>query len=89
MARLRELTARAIGGARGLPRGERHVVLVAGMIAMHLSEPGAWLPSSQPATRAVLRAADTAAMPLLLLLLRAWRGARQSAAADAPARSGS
>ena len=56
-----------------LPHGERHVVLVAGMIAMHVSEAGAWLPSAQPATRAVLRAADTLAMPLLLVLLRAWR----------------
>ena len=49
VARLREVTARAIAGARGLPRGERHVVLVAGMIAMHVSEPGAWLPWARPA----------------------------------------
>lgn len=76
IARLRELTARAIAGARSLPRGERHLVLVAGMIAMHVSEVGAWLPWSQPLTRAVLRAADTLVMPLLLLLLRAWRRAR-------------
>jgi tetraprenyl-beta-curcumene synthase len=75
VARLREVTMRAIAGARGLPRGERHVVLVAGMIAMHVSDAGAWLPSAQPATRAVLRAADTLAMPLLLILLRAWRRA--------------
>jgi hypothetical protein len=51
-------------------------VLVVGMIAMHVSEPGAWLPWAQPATRAVLRAADTVLMPLLLMLLRGWRGAR-------------
>jgi len=76
VARLREVTARAVAGARALPRGERHVVLVAGMIAMHVSEPGAWLPAAQPVTRAVLRAADTILMPLLLLLLRGWRGAR-------------
>ena len=75
VARLQEVTARAIAGARSLPRGERHVVLVAGMIAMHVSEAGAWLPSAQPATRAVLGAADTLAMPLLLVLLRAWRRA--------------
>jgi tetraprenyl-beta-curcumene synthase len=73
VARLREVTVRAFAGARGLPRGERHVVLVAGMIAMHVSEAGAWSPWSQPATRAVLAAADTLAMPLLRVLLRAWR----------------
>lgn len=76
VARLREIAARALAGARALPRGERHVVLVAGMIAMHLSEATAWLPASQPATRAVLDAADTAAMPLLLALLLTWRRAR-------------
>ncbi|HEV7773116.1 MAG TPA: DUF2600 family protein [Conexibacter sp.] len=75
VARLREVTMRAIAGARGLPRGERHVVLVAGMIAMHVSEAGAWLPWAQPATRAVLRATRTPAMPLLLVLLRIWRRA--------------
>ncbi|HMJ02290.1 MAG TPA: DUF2600 family protein [Conexibacter sp.] len=76
VARLQQIAARAVAGARGLPNGERHAVLVAGMIAMHVSEATAWLPAAQPATRAVLRAADTAAMPLLLLLLRAWRRAR-------------
>jgi tetraprenyl-beta-curcumene synthase len=73
VARLREVTTRAIAGARDLPRGERHVVLVAGMIAMHVSEAGAWLPWAQPVTRAVLRATGTPAMPLLLVLLRTWR----------------
>ncbi|HKG39203.1 MAG TPA: DUF2600 family protein [Conexibacter sp.] len=92
--RLREVTVRAISGARGLPRGERHVVLVAGMIAMHVSEAGASLPWAQPATRAVVRAADTLAMPLLLVVLRAWRRARSRGAmpvqpAWRPARSGS
>ena len=76
IARLRDVTARALAGARSLPRGERHVVLVVGMVAMHVSEPGAWRPSAEPVTRAVLRAADTALMRPLLLLLRAWRGVR-------------
>ncbi|HEX5146615.1 MAG TPA: DUF2600 family protein, partial [Conexibacter sp.] len=83
VARLEEVTARAVAGARGLPRGERHLVLVAGMIAMHVSEAGAWLPSALPLTRAVLRAADTLAMPLLLMLLRAWRRVRAASAAAA------
>lgn len=73
VARLQEIVARAIAGARELPNGERHVVLVVGMIAMHLSEATAWLPSAQPTTRAVLGAADSVATPLLLLLLRTWR----------------
>ena len=76
VARLHDITARAVEGARGLPNGERHVVLVAGMIALHVSEEGAWLPESAPAARAVLHATDTAIMPPLLLLLRTWRRAR-------------
>ncbi|HEX7290270.1 MAG TPA: DUF2600 family protein [Conexibacter sp.] len=77
-ARLHAVTARALAGARRLPRGERHAVLVVGMIALHVSEPGAWLPWARPVTAEVLSAADSAAMPLLLLLLRAWRGARRA-----------
>lgn len=73
VARLRVLTARALAGARSLPRGERHAALVVGMIAMHLSEPGAWQADSQPAARAVLGAADATAMRSMLQLLRAWR----------------
>jgi len=80
VARLGELAARAVAAARALPHGERHVVLVAGMIAMHLSAAGARLPAERPATRAVLRAADTVAMPLLLPLLRGWRRARAARA---------
>lgn len=76
VARLQELTARAIAAARTLPRGEQHVVLVTGMIAMHLSEASAWLPATQPATTEIMRAASTAAMPLLMQLLRTWRGIR-------------
>jgi tetraprenyl-beta-curcumene synthase len=87
IARLRQVTTRALAGARSLPRGERHVVLAVGMIAMHLSEPGARRPWSQPVTHAVLRAADTVLMPLLLALLRAWRGVR-SAPAQLRAHSG-
>jgi tetraprenyl-beta-curcumene synthase len=81
IGRLRDVTARALAGARSLPRGERHVVLVVGMVALHVSEPGAWRPSAQPVTRAVLRAADAALMRPLLVLLRAWRGVRAAHAA--------
>jgi tetraprenyl-beta-curcumene synthase len=85
VARLQEVTARSIGGARRLPRGERHVVLVVSMIAMQVSDPDAWLPSTLPATRAVLRTADAPAMPLLLPLLRRWRRARAARPTTAPA----
>lgn len=77
--RLRELTTRALRGTRGLPNGERHTVLVAGMVAMHLSDPAAWLPASRPVTRAVLRASLMAVTPLLLLVMRAWRQTAQAA----------
>ncbi len=73
VARLGRLTLRAFAAARTLPRGDRHVVLVAGMIAMHLSSASAWLPGALPATQAVLRAADTIVMRSLLLILRSWR----------------
>jgi tetraprenyl-beta-curcumene synthase len=82
IARLQEVTARSITGARGLARGERHAVLVLGMIAMQVSHPDAWLPWTRPATRAVLRTADALAMPLLLPLLSRWRRARQRASYD-------
>jgi tetraprenyl-beta-curcumene synthase len=84
IARLREVAVRSITGARSLPHGERHVVLVIGMIAMQVSPSEAWLPWAQPATRAVLRAADTLLMPLLLLLLRGWRCARGARPTGAP-----
>jgi tetraprenyl-beta-curcumene synthase len=83
-ARLAQVAARALAGARDLPRGERHVVLVAGMIAMHLSDPGARLPWARPVTEAVLDAADTPAMAPLLAVLRVWRRARGERAAPAP-----
>lgn len=81
-ARLGEVTRRSIAGARSLPRGERHVVLVVGMIAMQVSGPGARLPWTKPVTHAVLRAADALAMPLLLPLLRRWRRAARRAPYD-------
>ena len=72
-SRLRELTARALAGARGLPHGERHAVLVAGMVAMHLSDPSAWRPAARDATRAVLHSSLAGVTPLLLAIMRAWR----------------
>ena len=71
--RLATVAARALAGARRLPRGEQQAVLVAGMIAMHLSESSAWTPATKPIATAVVRAADHAVMSFLLILLRNWR----------------
>jgi tetraprenyl-beta-curcumene synthase len=83
-ARLRTLTARAFATARALPNGERHAVLIAGMIAMHLSDPNAWLPAAKGLTRSVLRSSLAIVTPLLLTIMRLWRasGARRTAYAD-------
>ena len=75
-ARLEAIARRAVGDVRALPHGGRHAVIVVGMIAMHLSQPTAWLAGARPATHAVMRATDSATMPLLLALLRAWRRVR-------------
>jgi hypothetical protein len=74
--RLAEVTAHAVGGVRALPRHGRHVAVVTGMVAMHLSQPTARAPDTLPTTRAVLRAADTPVTTVLLALLRAWRRVR-------------
>jgi tetraprenyl-beta-curcumene synthase len=74
--RLHEITKRAVETARELPHGERHVVVVAGMIALHLSHLSAWMPTVQPTTRAVLRASNTMVAPLLLMILATWRATR-------------
>ncbi|HXE46505.1 MAG TPA: DUF2600 family protein [Conexibacter sp.] len=74
--RLEAIACRAFGEVRALPRGGRHAVIVAGMVAMHCSQSTAWLPGVRPTTRAVMRASGSAALPLLLALLRAWRWAR-------------
>jgi tetraprenyl-beta-curcumene synthase len=83
-ARLQTLTRRAFASARALPNGERHVVLIAGMIAMHLSDRNAWRPQAGEITRAVLRSSLAVLTPLLFLIMRGWRAAaaRRSAYAD-------
>lgn len=82
--RLTEVAARAVGGVRALPAGGRHVAIVTGMMALHLSHPAARTAGVAPVARALVRAADTPVIALLLLLLRLWRasGARRTAYAD-------
>jgi tetraprenyl-beta-curcumene synthase len=72
VARLQAIAARSLEGARGLPRGERHAVIVAGTIAMYLSHDSAWTPGARAVTIGVLRASGALTLPLLVLL-RAWR----------------
>jgi tetraprenyl-beta-curcumene synthase len=72
-ARLQTLAVRALASARELPHAERHVVLIAGMIAMHLSDPSALLPGVRETTRAVLRSSLAGVTPLLLSIMRTWR----------------
>jgi len=81
--RIQQVTLRAMLAARRLPRPERHVVIVAGMAAMHLSQASAREPGAQPAAAAVLRATGTPVTQLLLILLRAWRLARRAPAGAA------
>ncbi len=72
-ARLQTIARQAIGEARKLDAGERHVVVISGMVAMHLSRPEAWLPASLALTLRLLRACGTIVTPLLLALLLPWR----------------
>jgi cytochrome P450 len=59
--------------ARKLPDGERHALLVAAMVTMHLSRPGARTPDVRASTR-LLAAAGGPLSRLLLPLAIAWRG---------------
>lgn len=70
--RLAETIARALAAVRTLPDGERHAVIVAGMVAMYLSKAGARSPALR-ATTAELVAAGGPLVRLLLPPLRAWR----------------
>jgi tetraprenyl-beta-curcumene synthase len=72
-ARLEVVARRAVAGARALPHGERHLVIVAGMVAMHLSHASARAPQTQVIAHALLRATDAAAVRPLLAMLRRWR----------------
>lgn len=70
--RIRLVSRRSFAGARHLPGGQLHAVIVAGMVAMYLSKASAWQPRARPVTVAVLRASSGVVMPLLGLL-RTWR----------------
>jgi tetraprenyl-beta-curcumene synthase len=63
---------RCAAGARQLPRGERHAVILACMIAMYLSKDSAGTPAARASTRRLLSASGSLTR-LLVPILRAWR----------------
>ncbi len=58
--------------ARALPRGTRHTVIVACMVAMYLSKDSARIPEMRADTRSLVRAGGSLAR-LLAPVLRLWR----------------
>jgi len=69
--RLTEIMRRCLSEASALPRGEKHVVVIASMIAMYLSKDSARTNESRRMTRALL--ARSGSLPQVLLpVLRLW-----------------
>ena len=82
-ARMRTLAQRAESAARGLPRAHRHAILLAGMTAYYLSDPGAATPAATPIACAVRKAIGAMTGPALLVFrTRRLAGALSGAAAD-------
>ncbi len=70
--RVSELVRRSRVEARALPRGSRHAVITACMIAFYLSKDSVNTPAMRPSTRQ-LRRAGGPLVELLLPALRMWR----------------
>jgi tetraprenyl-beta-curcumene synthase len=70
--RIRQLIQRSLLEARALPNGERHVLIVACMVAMYLSKDSARTQATR-ATTASLMAAAGQITKTLLPILRLWR----------------
>ncbi len=71
-ARIRELVERSLIEGRALRDGERHVVIVACMVAMYLSKDSAHTEAMNETTRSFVRAGGSLTR-LLLPILRLWR----------------
>jgi tetraprenyl-beta-curcumene synthase len=72
LGRLSVLVRRAFTEAGEVPDGERHVLIVACMVAMYLSKDSAWVPRMRCGTRRLLTAGGH--LPAMLLpVLRVWR----------------
>jgi tetraprenyl-beta-curcumene synthase len=70
--RIRDLVHRSLHEAITLPRGERHTLIVACMIAMYLSKDSARSPAMRETTRELTNAGGTLTK-FLLPILRLWR----------------
>jgi tetraprenyl-beta-curcumene synthase len=72
LERIRLLVRRSMSQAGELPDGERHILIVASMVAMYLSKDSAWAPEMRRGTEALLK--EGGMLPRLLLpVLRVWR----------------
>ena len=79
VARLCEIVWRSADAVRRLPRGERHLVLATGMVAMYLSKDSACEAELRPAALRVMRAPGR--MPAMIWpILRTWRRASSRSA---------
>jgi tetraprenyl-beta-curcumene synthase len=66
-ARMGWIAAQAARSARALPRGRRHLVILAGMAGYYLADSEASAPGAQPIASAVLQAIGPLAGPTLLV----------------------
>jgi hypothetical protein len=72
LERIAEIVRRSLANAAAAPDGERHVVVIACMVAMYLSKDTAHVDGARLRTRALL--ARSGLLPRVLLpLLRLWR----------------
>lgn len=72
IGRIGELIRRSLQEARGLPQGERHVLIVACMVAMYLTKDSAHTAELSASTSALRRSGGSLTV-LLSPILRAWR----------------
>lgn len=72
--RIRRLIQRSLSEARTLPNGERHALIVAGMVAMYLSKDSARTGDTSATTRSFIDAGGSLTKTLLPIL-RLWRTA--------------
>lgn len=88
--RMQMISERALGAARGLPRGNLHELILAGMVSLYLTAPEASFPEAAPISERVLAVLGGASTPSMLVLRvrraagRVWhraqtRGSRMSA----------
>jgi len=72
VCRIRELIRRSTREASGLRDGQRHVLIIAGMVAMYLSADDARVPSARTATASLIEAGGSITR-MLVPMLRLWR----------------